>query len=179
MTPIGLTKRTIFAALITLAASVAVRAQPAPAGAPAAPAPLNSPEVSTDGRITFRLRAPQAKEVSIQPVAIAPMVRGDEGVWSVTVGPWTPDVYAYHFIVDGTRMPAPSNGALLKTSRTNFAGELGQLGGWQSQVVVPNPAKPEPLGKDGDPPRHRFLRRSLVPDDGGVSRLLRLHSAGL
>ncbi|HEY0967347.1 MAG TPA: alpha/beta hydrolase-fold protein [Opitutaceae bacterium] len=157
MTPIGLTKRTIFAALIALVALAGVRAQPTPAavpaGAPAAPATLNSPEVSADGRITFRLRAPQAKEVSMQPEpgAIAPMVKDDDGVWSVTVGPWAPDVYAYRFIVDGTRMPDPSNGAPLKTSRPNVAGEVGQLGGWQSQVVVPNPAKPEPWEKTAIP----------------------------
>jgi enterochelin esterase family protein len=60
-------------------------------------------------------------------------------------------VYAYRFIVDGARMPDPSNGALLKTSRPNVAGEVGQLGGWQSQVVVPNPTKPEPWEKTAIP----------------------------
>jgi hypothetical protein len=30
-----------------------------------------------------------------------PMTRDDAGVWSVTVGPWAPDVYNYQFNVDG------------------------------------------------------------------------------
>lgn len=148
MTSPGFAKRAVFAALIVLAAPLWAQPTPpaTPAAAPAAPPPLNSPEVSMEGRITFRLRAPNAKEVSMQPEpgTVAPMVKDDEGVWSVTVGPWAPDVYAYRFIVDGTRMPDPSNGGVLKTSRPNAAGEVGPLGGWQSQVVVPNRTKPEP-----------------------------------
>lgn len=139
------------AAAVTALIGTAALAQPAPAtppapGAPVAAPAIRSPDVLPDGRITFRLRAPEAKAVSMQPEpgAIVPMVVDGDGVWSVTVGPWAPDVYAYRFVVDGVNTPDPSNGAPLKTSRPNVAGEIGPLGGWQSQVVVPNPAKPEP-----------------------------------
>src|SRR5579872_1147161 len=65
---------------------------------PRRPPPIISPEVSADGKVTFRVRAPNAKEVSAagemasSPVKLA---KDDEGVWSATVGPLPPEVYTY------------------------------------------------------------------------------------
>src|SRR5258706_11683789 len=76
------------------------------------PAPVVSPEVHADHRATFRLRAPNVKEVSVQiegaskPLA---MQKDDEGVWSGTTDPLAPDYYGYEFIVDGVAMFDPSN----------------------------------------------------------------------
>ena len=55
------------AILILVAAAIPGGAQTPPA-APAGgrgPAPIKSPEVSADGKVTFRLRAPNAKEVFV------------------------------------------------------------------------------------------------------------------
>lgn len=71
---------------------------------------VTSPEVA-DGRVTFRLRASEAKAV-IASGDFGPDVslsRDTEGVWSATVGPLKPDVYVYYFIVDGVRLPDPAN----------------------------------------------------------------------
>ena len=38
------------------------------------------------------------------------MTRDAEGVWSVTMGPLTPDVYGYSFNIDGVTISDPSNG---------------------------------------------------------------------
>ena len=38
-----------------------------------------------------------------------PMTRGEEGLWSVTVGPLEPDLYSYHFLVDGALTIDPKN----------------------------------------------------------------------
>ncbi len=106
---------------------------------------LRSPQVLTDGRVTFRYRGPDAKAVVLvpEPGNRTPMVKGDDGVWTVTIGPLAPDVYAYSFTVDGVGMPDPSSGAVMKTGRPNAASELGASGNWQSQVLVPgNPAEP-------------------------------------
>ena len=48
-----------------------------------------SPEVRPDRTVTFRLRAPQAKEVKVSGEFGAPgsMTKGEDGVWSLTVGP--------------------------------------------------------------------------------------------
>jgi enterochelin esterase-like enzyme len=82
-------------------------------------APLNSPDVRDDQTVTFRLRAPKAQEVKLAGVAVltalgrgneqVPFIKGEDGIWTLTVGPLKPDMYAYHFNVDGIQMADPSN----------------------------------------------------------------------
>lgn len=76
------------------------------------PPPVISPEVLSDNRVTFRFRAPNAKEVSLHlegaPKPI-PMVKDDQGLWSVTVDALAPDFYGYLFAADGVNLLDPSN----------------------------------------------------------------------
>jgi enterochelin esterase family protein len=81
-------------------------------------APLNSPDVRDDRTVTFRLKAPEAKSVSLSGVAIltalgqqkpVPFVKDADGVWSLTVGPLRPDMYIYYFAVDGVQVADPAN----------------------------------------------------------------------
>lgn len=94
--------------LLTL---LAATAQPASAQAPAAPPPLVSPEVHADGRITFRLRAPNAKEVTVgrSGAERLAMTRDDQGTWTATTAALTPDIYQYTFSVDGQASLDPLN----------------------------------------------------------------------
>ena len=61
-----------------------------------------------DRRITFRVAAPGAKDVSLSfdegKVQTHAMTRDSAGLWSVTIGPVEPELYVYHFIVDGLRV---------------------------------------------------------------------------
>ncbi len=70
-----------------------------------------SPEVAADRRVTFRLRAPEAKVVTVSGDfgSDANMQKGDDGIWSVTVGPLAPEMYVYFFSVDGVRLTDPNN----------------------------------------------------------------------
>ena len=79
---------------------------------------LNSPIVDPDGNVTFYLNAPEANEVSLyfqnqtgpSPRADSiPMTRNDEGIWWVTIGPLSPDMYGYDFILDGVNIVDPEN----------------------------------------------------------------------
>ena len=73
---------------------------------------LISPEVSSDRKVTFRLRASSATEVSVVgelPGGANTMTKDERGVWSVTVGPLPPELYGYTFVVDGLRLPDPGN----------------------------------------------------------------------
>jgi enterochelin esterase-like enzyme len=80
---------------------------------------LNSPDVRDDRTVTFRLKAPEAKQVLLSGVAImtglgktgpgVPFSKGEDGIWTLTVGPLKPDMYAYHLLVDGIRMADPNN----------------------------------------------------------------------
>ena len=89
-----------------------------------------SPEVHPDGRVTFRLKAPEAKEVQLhcQTVKGAVMQKDDQGIWSFTTDPLEPDIYAYSFNVDGLHVIDPSN-PLIKYNLRNI----------DSQVHVPGP----------------------------------------
>lgn len=67
-----------------------------------------SPVVATDGHITFRTPAPNAREVKlvfgewdIEPVD---MHRNAEGDWETTVEPMAPGVYEYKFEIDGVKV---------------------------------------------------------------------------
>ncbi|HXX93188.1 MAG TPA: alpha/beta hydrolase-fold protein [Planctomycetota bacterium] len=86
--------------------------------------PLVSPEVLSDRRVTFRLRAPQAQKVQLAGEWGGPpqaMTKDDQGVWSLTVGPLEPDVWGYNFLLDGFAIPDPANAALkpMRSPRTS------------------------------------------------------------
>jgi enterochelin esterase family protein len=72
---------------------------------------LKSTEVASDHKVTFRIYAPKADEVSVSGDfgQGGRMQKDDTGVWSVTVGPLTPDFYSYTFNVDGVRTVDPKN----------------------------------------------------------------------
>ena len=79
-----------------------------------------SPEVLPDGRVTFRLNAPKADEVTLTGEFLngpRSFVRDADGVWSVTVGPIAPEIYHYNFTIDGVRTSDPAN-PQLKTGST-------------------------------------------------------------
>ncbi|MFO8001719.1 MAG: alpha/beta hydrolase-fold protein [Marinilabilia sp.] len=82
-------------------------------------AQVNSPEVHDDQTVTFRVKAPNAEKVELPPGAIhtaldkeqepIPFTRGDDGIWTLTIGPLEPDMYAYHLKVDGVQIADPNN----------------------------------------------------------------------
>jgi 1,4-alpha-glucan branching enzyme len=93
-------------------------------------ATLNSPEVRDDGTVTFRLKAPAAREVLLTGAVLTglgkgnkpvPFTRSDDGVWTLTVGPLPPDMYQYHFLVDGVRVADPNNTIAGSTAMPPFS----------------------------------------------------------
>jgi len=74
-------------------------------------ATITSPDIGSDRRVTFRLRAPEAKAVSVSGDfgADTEMRKGEDGVWTATVGPLDPEMYVYFFTVDGVRLTDPNN----------------------------------------------------------------------
>jgi enterochelin esterase-like enzyme len=78
---------------------------------------LISPEVNPDRTVVFRLRAPQASQVTLLFSGSKPMTKDDAGIWTATVGPVEPEIYQYNFVVDGVRILDPSN-PHLKNGRT-------------------------------------------------------------
>ena len=77
-----------------------------------APPPVKYCEVLADRRVTFRLRAPQATQVAVTGDFVQGaqlLQRGDDGVWSVTLGPLNPAIYSYNFRVNGVGVLDPVN----------------------------------------------------------------------
>jgi enterochelin esterase-like enzyme len=75
---------------------------------------LASPEVHADRRLTLRLLAPLASRVEVagdlgHPGDLLSLQKSDAGIWSTTVGPLEPDLYAYRFELDGVSIPDPAN----------------------------------------------------------------------
>ncbi len=78
---------------------------------------LKSPEIQSDRKVTFRIYAPKASEVTVrgdfmQTAEPVKLTKDDKGVWSATVGPLTPDYYSYTFSVDGVKTLDPKNGEI-------------------------------------------------------------------
>jgi len=74
--------------------------------------PLQSPQINPDHTVTFRLRAPSAKDAKVAgewPNGTKEMLKDDLGVWSVTIGPLAPEIYGYGFLLDSVRISDPSN----------------------------------------------------------------------
>src|SRR5438093_1437176 len=91
------------------------------------PRPPAEPEIGPGGKVTFRLTAPKASEVSVtgewgKP---EPMTKDANGVWSATLT-LAPNIYWYLFQVDGVRTVDPHNGRV-KTGNST-----------QSYVEVPS-----------------------------------------
>jgi len=94
------------ACLLQLLASLALFAQ--------RPAPVISPEVLPGRHVTFRIKAPMATAVTLSGdwLGATPppkLVKDNNGIWSITVGPLEPSIYIYSFTVDGVAMADPLN----------------------------------------------------------------------
>ena len=146
-------------ALITLPATIHAQdsASPAscmPQGMFAQPT-YTSVEVLEDGRVTFQLCAPQAREVRVVsndidyaiPMGMAPgterglaMTRDDTGLWSATTTVRiVPDNYRYNFEVDGVRVPDPRASTFSRertgiNSTVDIAGPEGAFQTWAADV---------------------------------------------
>ena len=135
-----------FAGALLLAAilSVATGAQ-TPPRQPTPNDTLVSPEVQSDKRVTFRIYAPKASEVTLrgdwmEGPGTVKLDKDDKGVWSTTVGPLVPDFYSYSFTVDGTRTLDPKN-AMIKQGITSLDNMFLLPGGdalFEDNQVVPH-----------------------------------------
>ncbi|HWQ47103.1 MAG TPA: alpha/beta hydrolase-fold protein, partial [Longilinea sp.] len=99
-----------------------------------------SPQVHPDGRVTFRLKAPLAHKVQIEPINGQPenngynglgkapyaMTKDENGLWSVTTPPVVPGLHGYFLVVDGVR--------LNDIATKSFGGKMKTCG-----VEVPEP----------------------------------------
>src|SRR5262245_3394264 len=107
---------------------------------------LVSPEVQGDRRLVFRLWAPEASDVQLSGDWMGPqppvkLTKSDDGVWSVTLSPMSPNIYTYGFLVNGVRASDPScrcsmtSAARFSSSRFVVPAESPQV--WDNQNNEP------------------------------------------
>jgi enterochelin esterase-like enzyme len=90
---------------------------------------LVSPEVHADRSVTFRVRAPQASEVTLTGDWMATpeaatggtikMTKDETGVWSLTSSPLEATLHLYFFTVDGMNIADPVNPRIKLRTRTS------------------------------------------------------------
>ena len=71
-----------------------------------------SPIINSNGTVTLRLQAPEADEVHVKGEFLNEpklMTKGEDGIWSITLGPIEPDIYGYSFVIGGVSVIDPMN----------------------------------------------------------------------
>ncbi|AWM39018.1 Carbohydrate acetyl esterase/feruloyl esterase precursor [Gemmata obscuriglobus] len=92
------------------------------------------PRVHADGRVTFQLRAPDAKKVQVftgyglGTGGPWDMTRGDDGVWALTSPPVVPGFHYYALVVDGVRVNDPGSDTFFGTGRPTSGIEVPEPG---------------------------------------------------
>ena len=107
------------AVTLTLGATSAALAQGR--GGPQAPQ-VTSPDVSAERRISFRIYAPQAREIRLAASDIpglgqnTRLTKADNGVWELTTPPLVAGAYRYNFNVDGVATIDPRNPSISESN---------------------------------------------------------------
>jgi enterochelin esterase family protein len=135
------------------------------AAAAQTPQRVVSPQVLPDQRVVFRLRAPQAREVTItgdfwlQQSRTEKLIKGDLGIWSLTTEPLRSDYYSYSFSVDGIRTQDPVN--VLTKPGNNSTESMFRVPGAQASLL------------DAGPVPHGEVREVFYPSAviGGTRRM--------
>ena len=79
---------------------------------PPRPKPIVSPIIEEGGRVTFQIKAPAAKEVSVtgqMESGKLDLTREASGLWTGTLESVAPGIYEYSFTIDGVKMVDPGN----------------------------------------------------------------------
>jgi enterochelin esterase-like enzyme len=133
-------------ALLTTCLHTSAFAQTTTARSAQQRAPVVSPEVQSDGRVTFRLFAPQADAVKLNagdiPVngAATSLVKNESGLWELTLGPLTPGAYRYTFNIQGLSLIDPRNPATSESNENVWSLAVVPGSEWMDTKNVPHGA---------------------------------------
>ena len=130
---------------------------------------IEGPQVSADRKVTFRLKAPEARSIQLDKLGgdLAPekgpfpLERGADGVWTATIGPARPGFHYYALLVDGVAVNDPASDAYFGWGR------------WTSGVEVPDPAFD--LNAAPDLPRGEVRERRYHSRLTGRERRMMVH----
>ena len=100
------------------------------------PAPTNIrgqeyPRIHADLRVTFRIKAPDAKKVEFRFFAPARRIRprqGEDGFWTATTDPQAPGFHYYRVFIDGVQVNDPSSQTFYGTGKDTSGIEIPEKG---------------------------------------------------
>jgi len=103
--------------IVTYPLSAQENARPTAPPRPAFRMPVRivSPEILPDNKVTFRVYSKDAAKVTVSGEwqagfgASEALIKNDTGMFMLTVGPLSPELYGYTFTVDGVNMIDPNN----------------------------------------------------------------------
>jgi enterochelin esterase-like enzyme len=67
------------------------------------------PRVDAQNRAIFRVEAPAAQKVQVDVLKVYDMVKGNDGIWTVTTDPLPPGFHYYYLMIDGFRFSDPAS----------------------------------------------------------------------
>jgi enterochelin esterase-like enzyme len=111
--------------------------------------PVQSPQIEANGKVTFRIRAPKADSVMLTGSDVPEigrgidMVRGEDEVWSVTLGAVSPGAYRYRFDVDEVAVSDPVNPATSESNANSWSLVYVPGAKWMDNQRVPHGAVSE------------------------------------
>jgi enterochelin esterase family protein len=86
------------------------------------------PKVDAELRATFRVKAPAAQKVQVSVGATYDMIKGEDGVWSVTTKPLAVGFHYYWIVVDGVTADDPASETFFGVSRMSSGIEVPSAG---------------------------------------------------
>jgi beta-glucosidase len=130
--PLPIARTIAFSALLILGLAGQDGSFPAPSNVRGA----EYPRIYPDLRVTFRVQAPTARTVQIQPAGMDDgfgekpfdMVRGEGGVWSVITPPVRPGFHYYNLAVDGFPTTDPGSATFFGWARESSGLEVPDPG---------------------------------------------------
>src|SRR5262249_2643769 len=135
----------VLGAVLALSFCSESNAQGTPQRTPTPNDTLVSTEVLSDRRVTFRIYAPKASEVTLrgdwmETPAPVKLEKDEKGVWAATVGSLASDFYSYSFTVDGVRTLDPKNPTIKQgiNSVNNMFFLAGAEAAFQDNKPVPH-----------------------------------------
>jgi enterochelin esterase-like enzyme len=108
--------------------------------------PVRSPQVEADSKVTFRIRAPNADSVKLTGNDMPEIGRGqdmeegEDGLWSLTLGPVSPGAYRYRFDIDGVAVSDPVNPATSESNANSWSRVHVPGAVWMDNQRVPHGA---------------------------------------
>jgi len=105
--------------------NVKIDATPSPTNVPG----VEYPQIDSQSRVHFRVEAPDAQKVQVDLLKVYEMVKGEDGVWTVTTDPVSIGFHYYYLIIDGYRFSDPAS--------ESFFG-IGRI---MSGIDIPAPAQ--------------------------------------